>query len=123
MKTKLCASIGILLTAGVHVSQAVVVDLTGGGSGTLNGGLFETTTIQPTGTGIFNPFLDLTHSQNEGPEEAYNSSSWPLDGDNHRDVWNSDLPTADLQAVTVSGISYYLFTLDANETGGGNDNK
>lgn len=127
MKTKLCTSIGILLTASVQFSQAVAVEYdltTAGSSATINNGLFQTTFFTGAGTGNFNPFLDLVHSDKPaGTEGAYNSSAWPLDGDNHRDVWNSDLKTADLQEVDVGGTKYYLFTLDANETGGGNDNK
>lgn len=112
-----------MLFSAVSSHAAVMTDLTVATSATINGGLFQTTNFGSTGTGVFDPFLDLEKTGSGSWESAYNSSAWPILGDNHRDTWNSDLRFADLKKVSVSNVEYYLFTLDANEPGGGTDKK
>ncbi|PYI88789.1 MAG: hypothetical protein DME26_02810 [Verrucomicrobia bacterium] len=84
---------------------------------------FSTVDNQPTGTGVFKPFLTL---QNSPIEQGYNTSG-NADGSNNRDVfdtkrqpnWNHDIKLGDLQKVD----GFYVFELDANETGNGTDSR
>jgi len=94
-------------------------------SGTSPGGdvaIYRTIDNQPTGTGVFDPFLSY---QAKAVEEGFNTSQGgPGQGflDTKRvPQWNHDLHVGDLAVVTVDGKgSYYAFELDANETGNGN---
>jgi len=120
----MAAAAAILLPA----SQAfgVELDLTSPypGSGTINGALYRTIDSQPTGTGVFNPFLSLQASP---VEQGYNTSSGgPGQGflDTKRvPQWNHDLHVGDLATITIGTTDYYAFELDANETGNGNANR
>src|SRR5215210_8589295 len=104
-----CAS--VLLAA--PAVQAAVVDLTTSSSGELNGALFTTDYTQPTGTGVFDPFLTI---QNNGTEQGYNSGSNPALFDTKRvPQWNHEIQLADLQTSTVNGNEYYSFVIDINE--------
>ena len=79
---------------------------------------------QPTGTGVFNPFLTLdangqTSTGNKNIESAYNSdghNALYLDG--LRPSWNTSLRYGDLATVQISNVNYFAFILDANEPGG-----
>ena len=79
---------------------------------------------QPTGTGVFDPFLSLdangqTSTGNNYIESAYNSdghNALYLDG--HRPSWNTSLRVGDLASISISGTNYFAFILDANEPGG-----
>lgn len=111
-------ALGILASS----TQAItMIDLVASDMGTAEGALFQRTNFQATGTGLFNPFLDMKHKGSSGTEAAYNSGAWKLDGDNHRNQWNSNLTLASLVSVTIDKIDYYLFSLDANEKGKKND--
>lgn len=121
MKTKVIASIGILLTAGIQVSQAVVVDLTtADSSGTANGGIFEWTAEQPTGTGVIKPFVRI---QNNGTEEGYNTDNSPPGEGPMPDVkvgtHTHDILLSAVPVVTKGGVDYYQFLLDIFEVQGG----
>ncbi len=78
---------------------------------------------QPTGTGVFNPFLTLdangqTSTGNKNIESAYNSdghNALYLDG--LRPNWNTSLRFGDLATVQISNVNYFAFILDANEPG------
>lgn len=78
---------------------------------------------QPTGTGVFDPFLSLdsngqTSTNNTNIEQAYNSdghNALYLDG--HRPSWNTSLHVGDLATIKLNNVNYYGFVLDANEPG------
>lgn len=81
---------------------------------------------QPTGTGVFDPFLTLNSNGNNSTgikdtEQAYNTSGNvqgnkpPLDGFSGSGSRNTDLQLSQLQSVMVNGASYFAFSLDANE--------
>jgi hypothetical protein len=88
---------------------------------------------QPTGTGVFDPFLTLdangqTSTENNNIEQAYNVPGFfPGDGgppnsifphlDQLRPNWNTMLTLGDL--ANIDG--YYAFILDANEKGNRHD--
>ena len=88
-----------------------------------DGADFSTVDNKPTGTGVFQPFLTL---QKNPIEQGYNTSG-NADGSVNKDVfdtkrqpnWNHDLTVGDLQNVN----GFYVFELDANETGSGNINR
>jgi hypothetical protein len=79
---------------------------------------------QPTGTGVFDPFLTLdsngqTSTSSKSIESAYNT-----DGHSHlyldqlRPEWNTRLTFNSLADIKVNGNTYYGFLLDANEPDG-----
>jgi len=98
-------------------------------SGTSAGGdaaIYTTYDGHPTGTGVFDPFLTY---QSKGIEEGFNTSQGG-NGQGYLDTkrvdkWNHDLHVGDLAAVPGPDGkgSYYVFELDANETGNGNGNR
>jgi len=79
---------------------------------------------QPTGTGVFDPFLSLdangqTSVGNNYVEQAYNTDGFTaLYMDEHRPQWNNLLTYGDLATITIDDIGYKAFILDANEPGG-----
>lgn len=100
-------------------ATAAVVDLTPGpgSSGVINGAIFSFDEIQPSGTGVFQPFVRI---QANGTEQGYNTSGSPLPFDEKNPVnFTHDVQLIDLGVVTVSGAEYFLFRLDVNETNGG----
>lgn len=115
---------------------AVEHDLSPSGSQSVNvlgdvGGtaIFADNWSQPTGTGVFDPFLTLdangqTSTGNNKIESAYNSDAAgaqqpELYLDQHRPAWNTLLQVSDLATITINNVDYFAFILDANEPGGG----
>src|SRR6266850_397061 len=110
------AAAAVAVTAlGVSKANAeTVLDLTNGpfpDSGTINGALFTTNVQQPTGSGVIHSFVRIGSNQNV--ESGYNTDGRPLQFDeNSSPTFTRSLPVADLQAVTIAGVSYYQFLLD-----------
>jgi hypothetical protein len=107
-------------------ARAVYVDLTqpnsSGSVNTLYGTAFFTTdTTQPTGTGVFDPFLTI---QRKGVEEGYNSSDKNAPFDVKRiPVWNHEFTVAEMKAnasVFIGNEVYYRFLIDINEPNAAN---
>jgi hypothetical protein len=99
------------------VSGAAMIDLTtAGSSGTLNGAIFKTNTDQPTGTGVFQPFVRIQHN---GTEEGYNTSGRPLPYDEVPSIWTHDVRVSELGRTKVGDTVYFEFRLDINESNGG----
>ena len=101
----------ILDTPGDNVTVTVTGDKGGDA-------IFADHFVQPTGTGVFKPFLTLdsngqTSTGNTAIESAYNTDGEPLYLDEQRNHWNTLLKVGDLQKVN----GYYEFVLDANEPG------
>jgi hypothetical protein len=70
-------------------------------------------TSHPAGTGVL--FLTV---HNKGTESGYNTDGHSaLYLDQQRPTWNTYLRLGDLDMVSVNGVSYYAFELDANEPG------
>jgi hypothetical protein len=91
---------------------AVPYDLTtAGSSATVNGALFQTTTLQTTGTGVIEPFLRL---QGTGTESGLNSDSANanLYADTKFGAWTHDVKLADLGVQN----GFVGFLLDINQT-------
>lgn len=98
-----------------RAGYAVQYDLSPAGTQSLNvvGDVGGTAIIsdfwsQPTGTGVFDPFLTLdangqTSTGNKNIESAYNSdghNALYLDG--HRPSWNTSLHVGDLAPITIN---------------------
>jgi hypothetical protein len=98
--------------------QAAILDLGTSGSGSLGGAFFSTTDIQPTGTGVFDPFLSI---QNSPWEQGYNSGTGAFDT-KREPQWNHEIQLQDLRATTIGGIDYFGFVVDINEPNGGGKN-
>jgi hypothetical protein len=94
-------------------AAAGTLDLTSGGTGSFNGGIFTTNTVQPTGTGVIDSFLRL---QNNGTESGYNTSARPVEFDQKTDPnFTRDLLLSSVPVVTINGTAYRQFLLDINE--------
>ena len=119
MKNIRVPSISALLIVAAALSitasaRAAVVDLGTSGSGEVNGAQFNVVGPQPTGTGVFDPFLTV---QNTPWEQGYNAGAGNFD--TKRDPqWNHEIQFSDLQVTTVNGIQYFGFIVDVNEPGG-----
>jgi hypothetical protein len=101
----------------IDAAPGITVDVVGDVGGTAK---FADHWEQPTGTGVFKPFLTLdsngqTSTGNTAIESAYNTDGAPLYLDELRNHWNTLLKVGDLQNVN----GYYQFILDANEPGQG----
>jgi len=69
---------------------------------------------QPTGTGVFNPFLSLRNEGGGSEEFAFNTNGTvALYNDEHRPAWNKLIQVGSLANVNGN----YAFVLDANEPG------
>lgn len=97
-------------------SLAVTIDLTSTTTGTIGDVVFTRVDTQPTGTGVFKPFLTL---QNSPTEQGYNTSGADVFNTKRTPQWNHDLTLGDLAVFN----GYYVFELDANEKGKGNIGK
>ncbi len=107
----------------INLTTTTINSVAPSDSGVINGATFAWSNPQPTGTGVFNPFLRLQLTGGPtGSEQGYNTSA---DSNNILDNktpvnWTHDLLISSLQKTT-DGL-YYQFTLDINEANGGNKN-
>lgn len=74
--------------------------------------IFENYWDQPTGTGVFDPFLTIRHRP---IEQGYNTDGSPLYMDQQRPEWNTTLQLGSLADIVIDGVTYHGFILDANE--------
>ena len=122
MKTKLIKKLmwaaGIIGVSGVNTGvmavPITVIDLSGGppASGMANGAIFSADDPQPTGTGVFDPFL---REQNNGSEQGINTSIPMPPLDDKPGPWTHDQLVSALGSVMVGSTDYYKFSLDANQ--------
>lgn len=110
----LCAAFVLTTTA----TQAAVLDLGSSGEGFLGGAYFATTDIQPTGTGVVDPFLTI---QNSPWEQGYNSSTGNFDT-KREPQWNHEIQFQDLRITTIGDVDYFGFVVDINEPNGNGTN-
>jgi hypothetical protein len=105
----------VLITSVVTSGWATVVDLTVNNNGTINGATFEYYKFNPSGTGVFDPFVRI---QQNGTEQGYNTTvanAGLLPFQEKFGIWTHDLPFSSLQALGGS----YQFALDIGEPVGG----
>lgn len=96
---------------------AVDVDLTtAGASGAVGAGSFLQVHLQPTGTGVIDPFVRL---QNKDQEQGFNTDHSPLNGDLidvKAGTWTHSLRVSELTPVMYEGVLSARFLLDINQT-------
>ena len=95
------------------------IDLTTlGSSGTFgDGAIWSQQITQPTGTGVYDPFLRLQGTGNQGFQQGFNTDASQV-LDNKAGIWTHSIQLSDLQAVEVGGVQYYSFDLDINDPQG-----
>lgn len=106
-------------------ASATIIDLISAGSaydsGTANGTIYTRIDTQPTGTGVFEPFLRIqgkNSSTPTGSEQGYNAdyanASEPK-FDEKTGIWTHAIQFSDLIYVTLDGMGYYEFLLDLDD--------
>jgi hypothetical protein len=97
-------------------ADPIVCDLTAGGTCTINGAIFETLELQPTGTGVIDSFVRI---QERGTEQGYNTSFRPVEFDEKTDPnFTRDLLLSEVGTTLIGGVPYATFYLDINESSG-----
>jgi hypothetical protein len=114
MKRILTLVLGVAATFACTSIDASVLDLGSSGSGALAGAFFSTTDVQPTGTGVFDPFLTVQASP---LEQGYNGSNNNFDT-KRVPQWNHEIQLSDLRATNINGTQYFGFVVDINEPNG-----
>ncbi len=111
------AAVAVTALGGSKANAEVVYNLTSAGSSaTIGGALFETNTVQPTGSGVIHSFVRI--GSNNATEQGYNTDARPVQYDEETShTFTRSLPLADLQVVTKGGVDYYAFLLDINQQG------
>ncbi|HEX8312496.1 MAG TPA: hypothetical protein VF614_14335 [Chthoniobacteraceae bacterium] len=97
-----------------RAEAGVVYDLSQNSTAVIGGAIFTTDFTQPTGTGVFDPFLTL---QANGTEEGYNTSAGVMNT-KREPQWNHEIRVSDLNTVAIGGKQYYSFLIDINEPNG-----
>ena len=113
-----CAGVALATAALCGPTQAAEVDLITGSSGSANGTLYLRDDAQPTGTGVFQPFLRVQGNGNEATEEGYNANFGPkseVPFDEKVGTWTHSLLFSDLHKTTIDGFEYFEFLLDLDE--------
>jgi len=109
------AAISVFALSSARAEQ--VLDLTAGGSGTINGGLFATTSIQPTGSGVIDSFVRFGQGSGSKDIVAGYNTDGAFQFDEIGGAFTHSLLLADVPIVTIGGIDYREFRLDINQTG------
>ena len=115
MKTKsvMFSLLGTAVLAAAFPAQAVDLNLTAGGTGTINGAIFQTSDNQSTGTGVIQSFVRV---QDNGIADGYNTSARPVFYDeNTSPTFTRDLQLAFVPIVNIGGVNYREFLLDINQ--------
>lgn len=102
-----------ILAASLIPASALSLDLTAGGTGSVNGAIYTTSDNQSTGTGVIDSFVRL---QDNGIADGYNATARPVMADvNTSPQYTRDLKVSEVPIVTISGVTYYEFLLDINQ--------
>jgi hypothetical protein len=71
--------------------------------------------VQPSGTGVFNPFLRVQHTPTE---QGYNTDGTPAPFDDKPPaLYQHSLQQSTLASFVINGVEYYKFILDSNQSG------
>lgn len=112
MKTNLLRDLVLFAFATSAQATPITLDLTTeGSSGFINGAEFIQGIINPTGTGVYQPFLRLQHNETE---QGFNTSADSV-LDNKAGIWTRDLLAETIPTITVNGKNYREIRLDINE--------
>src|SRR5258705_7573712 len=108
----------LLVAVGPALAQFPAIDLTAGQTNVtsaVDGSIWSSNITQPTGTGVYKPFLREHDSPNEeGFNTHFPDPQAPLDDKSdpnftHSVQWNTPA------TVTINSVDYSSFQLDANE--------
>jgi hypothetical protein len=87
-----------------------------------SGAIFSTVSGQPSGTGVFNPFVRI---HQKPTEDGHNTSAPSQDflNDEIGGIWTHDVLFSDLDNIfNIGGTNYYEFMLDLGEPSGNDMN-
>ena len=102
--------------AAASARAATIVDLVSSDSGSSNGAMYEWTNYGPTGSGVIDSFLRV---QNKGTEQGYNHSlGHSVPWDTKAGIHTHDIQMQDLVVKNITGVDYFEFLLDINESNG-----
>lgn len=110
------AAAGVLLAGTLSASATTVNLITAPTEVSLGDAIFRTTDIQPTGTGVIDPFLRV---QGNGVVQGYNTDAGnnALDN-NNKDIlagYTNSVKLSTLSKTTINTVDYYGFLLDINQ--------
>ena len=118
-KSLICLVIA-LLVLGISIpamAAPTIVDLTfAGATGTINGAIYEQYTPQPTGTGVFEPFLRI-QTGSAGSEAGYNTDGSPVWAETKGPAGSNWCHSVLLSDVGIDS-GYRVFRLDIDEAAG-----
>lgn len=121
----LSVTIGAVLS--LSSAHAIQLNLTGGQATPVAafGAWWSTQFDQTSGSGVWQPFLDLQNPNGNNNTEAGYNTDGTLLMNQQRTTFNKDLPGNTLVPLTITGIPVpvFAFWLDSNETGGGSANR
>jgi len=105
----------LLLASASAFAAFPPIDLTAGQTdvASADGSIWSSNITQPTGTGVYKPFVRIQARENE---EGFNTDykPFPLD-DKNPSNWTHSVTWGSLQTITIGSTDYYSFQLDANE--------
>jgi len=125
MLKKVCISAAVVLAV-VHSSVQAkdTVDLITGSALITNtaqiGGdfLVTNTEVQPTGTGVIDPFLTIKQTNQERGFNTDNTAN-VLDDLRETTTWVRSVQLGEIGTTTINGTEYLMFLLDANQVSDG----
>jgi len=118
----LLAAAGLVATTAPATADFSINLTAANSEGTSQGAIFRQRFDQPTGTGVFNPFVRIDIPGNNGIERGYNTDARPVEFETKdENQWTHSVLLGTLTPVKVNGVDYYRFDLDINEPG--SDNK
>jgi hypothetical protein len=110
---RLSVILALLTGAAVLPASATILDLTTlGSSGYIGSAFFRQTNNEPTGTGVFDPFVRI---QANGSEQGVNSNG-PYTMDEKVGIWTHSMMVGDCGTLDLNGTNYTPFLLDINQT-------
>jgi len=115
----IAAVFAAILGSGVAANAAVITwDCTTGcdplPNETFGGALWRTASVQPSGTGVFKPFVRMIANGQATDEDGHNTDANPVNDE--FDAWTSAVLIADLDNfVLIGGTAYAEFVLDLGE--------
>ncbi|HEV8379586.1 MAG TPA: hypothetical protein VGP99_12105 [Tepidisphaeraceae bacterium] len=111
----LALAAGTLMFGAAAANAEVTLDLaTSSPQNAGNGGLFYQTDLQPTGTGVLQPFVRI---QAKPIEEGYNTDGViEFNTKDQPGNWTHSITLSQVPIVTIDGVQYREFVLDINES-------
>jgi hypothetical protein len=122
MRRRSLALIAAVMLGSLYPSSSegalITLDCTSGCTeASFGGAIWSTVSLQPSGTGVFKPFVRIQANGQETNEDGHNTDANGVN-DEKGGIWTHSVKTASLDNVTeIGGQSYYEFMLDLGEPG------